>query len=245
VSECFSFPIATVHRAVDLAAEASARCDRFSVPVNGALDPAPIVESFGCLRIRPGWKLTAFLQGNLDGDSRVVALPADFEPGSADDVRFSLARLRGQVEEPYARYSSDWGICVPLASLLRFMKVVDGDGTPWSYLCASLAVRQLLDVGVFGRFVHEHDWAEHRAVGSLADCFPNSRLRGDCTSPALQPPEVTTDDSRVAVRFYTYRPPGALPEGVWLHEDGYSEGSYEPALARLIVAKGRPRKYFL
>ena len=89
-------------------------------------------------------------------------------------------------------------------------------------------MRQLLEVGAFGRFVHEHDWVEHRVVGSLADCFPNSRLRGNCTSPALRPPEVTTHGLRVAVRFYTYRPPGALPEGVWLHEDGHSQVATTP-----------------
>ena len=46
----------------------------------------------------------------------------------------------------------------------------------------------------------------------------------------------------VTVRFYTYRPPGCWAEGVWIHEDRYATGSYDPVLTRTLVATGRPSK---
>lgn len=241
--ERFTYRVARVGRAKERAAAASARCNRFSVPADGMLDATPILECFGCLSMRPGWTLTACLQGNLDGDARVVALPAWFEPGSADDLRLPIADLLGDREELYGRYSSDDAIRVPLLSQPRFMKVVDGDGSPWSYLCASLAVRQLLDVAVFGRLLREHDWAEHRVVPTWGQCFPESGIGRRRASLNPGPAEVVSADSLVAVGFHTYRPPGALPEGLWHHVDRYTAGSYDPELSRTLVARGQPRRY--
>ena len=238
MSERFTYPMGEIRKAKDRAQEAAARCDRFSVPVNGTLSAAPVLESFECLRMNPNFMLIAFLRGNVEGDSRVVALPAGFELGGADDLRFPLADLC-DVDKPYARYSSDYGICVPLGAGLRFMRVVDGDGSPWSYLCASLAVRQLLDVAVFGPDVREHDWFEHRIVAAWPRCLPRSLISGGYASKTPRRPEVVGDSGVFTVRFYSYHRPTGTRESVQLHEDTYREGTYDPFFTRTDVAVGR------
>ena len=239
MTERVTLPVAQARRAKERAQEAAERCDRFSVPVNGTLDPTPIIESLGCLRVRAGWRLVAYLQGNLDGDARVVALPPGFEPDAADDILFPVARLRKGADEGYAKYASDGTICVSLASTLDFMWAVDGDGSPWSYLCASLALRQLLDVAVFGRFVREHDWIEHRIVAGWPRDFREPLVRAGWRLPVLRPPTVISDYASVTVRFFTYHRPTMTSERVQVHEDIYRSGSYDPCFGRTNVAVGR------
>ena len=58
MSERFAFPIADIRRAKERAA-AAARIDRDIELVAGAIDPTPVLESFGCLRVKPESKLLA------------------------------------------------------------------------------------------------------------------------------------------------------------------------------------------
>ena len=145
MAECYTFPIDEVRRAKKRAAEA-ARIDRHVDPVAGTLDPTPVLASFGCLGVKPGWKLLAYLMGGgIGAESRVVAVPTGFDPV---DAELEPVADRPEDDRPYA----DGGVFdlrLPPQARERFMSAVDGDGTPWSYLCASLAVRQLLDYAAF------------------------------------------------------------------------------------------------
>jgi hypothetical protein len=240
MAECFTFPIEDVRAAKQRAADA-ARIRPDAKPVGGTLDPAPVLESFGCLRLKPGWKLLAYLVGEQMGaESRVVAVPADFEPEGAA-LEPVGARPRG-ADRPYAD-DGVWerDLRLPRQAHRRFMSVVEGDGSPWSVLCASLAVRALLDYAAWWHALYVHDWDEHVILARSGP--PRSPLRepawvfeGD--PPDLWRPAVWVGRSSITARFYTYRPAAANPEGIWLHEDLYQPGSYDPEISRTSIAQG-------
>ena len=241
VAECYTFPIEEVRRAKRRATEA-ARIDRHGEAVAGTLDPTPVLESFGCLSVQPGWKLLAYLVGGgIGAESRVVAVPAEFDP--ADAALELVGDRLGDGERPYVDGILDFDLRLPPEARPRFMSAVDGDGSPWSYLCASLAVRQLLDYAAFWHALYQHEWFEHLILAKWPP--PRSALSepaGDFEGeqPGLWRPAVWVGGRSTTVRMYTYRPARANPEGVWMHEDRYEARSYDPTLTRTLIAPGRP-----
>jgi hypothetical protein len=241
VAECYTFPIREVRGAKRRAARAARIRDGVE-PLAGTLDPTPVLESFGCLRVRPGWKLLAYLMGGgIGGESRVVAVPTEFDPVGAELA--PVADPPSDADRPYSGSNLDFAVSLPLQARRRFMSAVEGDGSPWSYLCASLAVRQLLDYAAYWHALYEHDWFEHLILakwpppGSALQ-EPAGGLEGE--QPSLWRPAVWVGRRSTTVRMYTYRPARANPEGVWMHEDRYEAGSYDPELTRTLIAAGRP-----
>lgn len=253
MAECHTFPMGDVRRAKERAARA-ARIDRDIEPVAGTLDPTAVLESFGCLHVKPGWKLLAYLWGDhLGAEARVVAVPAEFDPVGAERLPGGegLDDLPGPGDaesaendpRPYVENPIDSAFWLPLESKRRFMSAVDGDGSPWSYLCASLALRQLLDYAAFWHALYEHDWFEHVILAGWPP--PRSALREpagdyDGEEPGLWRPAVWVGHGSTTVRFYTYRPATAVDEGVWMHEDRYEGHAYEPEVTDTLIAAGRP-----
>ncbi len=242
MAECFTFPIERVRRANRRAQEA-ARVDRPAAPRGGTVDPSPVLRSFGCLQMKPGWKLLAYLMGDhLGGESRVVAVPADLDPHGA-----ALAPVTDRADDADRLYLDDgaWerDLRLPPKARRRFMTAVDGDGSPWSLLCGSLAVRVLLDYAAWWHALYAHDWSQHVILArptpprSLVE-EPAWVFEGDM--PGLWRPAVWVGRSTSTVRFYTYRPPWANSEGVWMHEDEYEHGSCDPQMSRVEIAAGRP-----
>lgn len=236
-SERFTFPIAKIRRANDRATKL-AFFDFCDVSKDPILDPTPVLASFACLRVKSGWKLRAYLWGYPNSESRVVALPEDYV-AAADEFGMPFS-CGADDDQPYVGGQFDDEIEVPQVSRLRFMTVVEGDGSPWSYLCASLAVRQLLDFVALWHARGAHDWSGHRVVARRPRVLP-SPWRGEVGAAfKVERPRVTLTPDSVTVRFYTYCPPVAHLEAVWLHEDRYAMGSYDPVLTRTLVAWGRP-----
>lgn len=85
MSERFMFPVAEI-RSANARAAKLAVLDYGGIPEGLTLDPTPVLESFGCLRVTPGWKLRAYLSGGLNSESRVVALPEDYV-AAADELQ--------------------------------------------------------------------------------------------------------------------------------------------------------------
>lgn len=236
--QCFAFPVADVRRANDRATEL-ARVYWAQIPDDLTLDPTPVLASFACLSVKPGWKLRAYLSGGPNNESRVVALPEDYV-AAADELRFPFGYLASDNDPPYAESLFDDYVEVPLESRLRFMTVVEGDGSPWSYLCASLAVRQLLDFAALWHALGAHDWRQHRVVACWPQVLPSPWRGEEDAAFKVERPRVILGPGVVTVRVYTYCPPATHLEGVWLHEDHYATGSYDPVLTRTLVATGRP-----
>jgi hypothetical protein len=104
-------------------------------------------------------------------------------------------------------------------------------------------VRGLLDYAAFWHALYEHDWFEHVI---LAQWPPPSSLLAEPAGefegeqPGFWRPAVWVGAGSTTVRMYSYRPARANSEGVWMHEDRYEAGRYDPALTRTLIAAGRP-----
>ncbi len=252
MAECHTFPIREVRRAKERAAQA-ARLGFDQEPVGWTLDPSAVLNSFGCLHVKAGWKLLAYLWGDhLGGESRVVAVPAGFDPVGAEllplgaRAEVSPGEQPAQATEwgrPYVESPIDDAFSLPREARRRFMAAVEGDGSPWSHLCASLAVRQLIDYVASWHALYEHDWFEHVILAGWPP--PRSALKEpvgalDGPQPSLWRPAVWVGRGSTTVRFYTYRPATAVDEGVWMHEDRYEAHGYDPEVTNTLIAAGAP-----
>lgn len=207
------------------------------------VDPMGILAVFKPLRVRRGFVLRGYefrLGGNSSG--LVLAMPK---------------------EAPYPGQNRAWGqaddLAVarkPASALDEVMEAIEGDGTTWSYVCASLLKRELEE---FGARWHGYNWSTHTIL-SENPWRGRERVRwrmpfGEVDGPSeyldawkwLEPepagwsPRVRMASDSVTVTFYTYSPLGE--EGIYRHADLYRRGSYVFQRERKKIASG-PR-YFV
>jgi hypothetical protein len=152
------FPVAQVHALADQAKAARA------VPVEGLegwtrseVDPMRLLAVFTALRGKPGYVLRAYqyrMGGN--GNGIVWAIPEGVLFPGPD----ACTRLAERFLNPPR----------PPGALDDCMEAIEGDGTPWSYLSASLFAREAAE---FGAIWHGCSWSAHAIVGAA----PTSDLR--------------------------------------------------------------------
>lgn len=188
-------------------------------------DPMRVLAVFTSLRVREGWVLRAyqyFSRGN--GNAVVWALPAD-----ADflDPR-EYAGSNGPLDPPR-----------PPGALAETMRAIDGDGTPLSYLSASIFAREL---GEFGAFWHGHRWSTRSIVDADPSRERPDRWRWDRRRPADWRPCVAETARGVRVVFFSY---GALGgETVDKHADTYRRSGYVFRTQQTGLALGGPGLVF-
>ncbi|MDG0789942.1 hypothetical protein OMP38_03060 [Cohnella ginsengisoli] len=110
----------------------------------------------------------------------------------------------------------------PKGSFENLMDGIQGDGSPWSYMCASLFLREAL---AFGEMWHGISWGHfHIYVPNIEgeeSVIPEywdldwRRVPPDFT------PQVTVTEEAVVVKFYTFCGVGA--SGVFEHIDTYKK----------------------
>ncbi len=106
------------------------------------VDPGKVVKVFRSLRLKEGWKLCAYLYGiGGNGNGVVWAIPEEQEVPLPEECEESPD---GLFEPPR-----------PPGALDNFMKVIEGSGTPRSYLSASILARELRE---FGALWHGTSW---------------------------------------------------------------------------------------
>jgi len=138
------------------------------------------------------------------------------------------------------------------------MDGIAGDGSPWSYLCASILSRELAE---FGARWHGCNWTTHTLIGDnplelnvRPAALPvgqgaNDYAKGELpsagkngwkwlsTKPSQWQPSVRIGPDSVTVIFYTYSPLGQ--EGLYRHTDTYRRGTYVAKSEQLKIAEGR------
>jgi hypothetical protein len=197
-------------------------------------DPMAVLAAFEPLRIKPGFILRAyqFREGG-NGNAFVWALPADAEfPEPAD-----CPRLEDEFLSPPK----------PPAALDDLMDVIEGDGTPWSFLCASLFCREIHE---FGAAWHGCDWSTH----TILDCNPLSTRRARRETglgipsgepeqwtwaepePADWKPHVVEDADGVSVVFFTFS--GLGTETIFRQTDRFARGTCRFTTDRKEIATG-------
>ena len=199
-----------------------------------AIDPTRLLAVFEALRLKEGFARRAYqFRDGGNGNGVVWAMPASSPfPDPEDCTRFE----DGFLESPR-----------PPDALDDVMQVIDGDGTPWSYLCASLFQRETLE---FGAMWHGSDWGTHRILDRnpftstargrrRGEDWPSGRAgawRWQLADPDEWRPHVTQDDAGVTVTLVTFS--GLGGEAICRHTDRFRMGSYCFDSDREVLATG-------
>ena len=106
-----------------------------------AYEANDLISVFDTLRLKPGFALHAyeFRQGP-DGNGIIWAVPADAPQPPPDNGPGLRGSLSDHPKPPGA---------------VRLMQAIESDGSPWSYLSASILRREAAE---FGAFWHGCDW---------------------------------------------------------------------------------------
>jgi len=216
--------------------------DRWS---KSKVDLGRLLSVFEPLRLKKGYVLRAYhWWDGRNGNGFVWAMPAHAEFPEPEDCpkvkaeEFFAPKLKWVVREAPK----------PPAALDNAMEAVDGDGSPWSYLAASLLWRELCE---FGAGWHGCDWSTHTILGEnslkktddASDHSPIERSRRKPEQwqwlerrPKEWNPRVQVDEDRVTVTFYSCS--GLGRDTIYRHTDTFKRGTYRFKTERKEIALG-------
>ena len=113
------------------------------------VDPMKLLKTFDSLDIRDGFVLRGYVfRDGANGNGIVWAMPANSEFPFPEDC-----------EELNDRFLSP---PKPTEAIDDFMAVINGDGSPWSYVSASIFAREAHE---YGALWHGCDWTDHEIIG--------------------------------------------------------------------------------
>jgi hypothetical protein len=200
------------------------------------VDLTRVVAVFAPLKVKEGVVLRAYqFRAGGNGNGVVWALPAGAafpEPSECPEVK------REPLVRPVPR---------PAAALPSIMAQVQGDGSAWSYMAASLLGRQLQE---FGAMWHGIKWGTHNVLDQnpLTQTAKHSdpmsgpvnvdpkKWQWHEAQPKDWRPTVHMGHDRVTVRFYTYS--GYQRQKIVLHVDTYTPGNYRYTTEEKEIAQG-------
>ena len=192
------------------------------------VDPARLLKVFSALHLKPGFVLRAysFCEGG-NGNAVVYAMPADAPFPEPEDCPQNPEHF---LDAP-----------VPPGAAEAVMRFIEGDGSPWSYISASIFVRELAE---FGARWHGCSWSTHTILGGhpaehRTECI---EMGDPDTWTWLEPPPadwrpcVAERGGHIAVTFYTHTALGE--ERVTRHVDTYEPGTYRFEGEEKVIAEG-------
>lgn len=180
-----------------------------------------LLRVFETLWLKPGFGLHAYAyRGGIGGNGGIWAVPADSLPVASD----GSTKLEGEwLQRPPGAVS--------------LMQAIEGDGSPWSYLSASILSREAAE---FGAWWHGCDWtdqaiiariprhAEDRdALGDswvLAGGAPVGNWKWSAPVPRTWQPTYRDTGATKEVGLHIYNPVGA--EHIYRATDTYPAGTY-------------------
>lgn len=210
------------------------------------VDPMQLLPPFKSLRLREGIVLRAYqVRGGFAGNGFVFAVPKGAPFPDPEEWGVDLAKLYYPPAPPGA--------------LDNVMEAIDGDGTPWSYLSASLLARELAE---FGAFWHACNWSTHEIMDEKAFIRQTNRYSRkpseDSNDPCdiapeirkwLEPkpeewdPIVRVGDDLIIVSFYSFNEFNVA--GIFRQVDVYNPGSYKASTSEeIMIAHGPGRGIF-
>ena len=214
----------------------SAETDPFSGNWSASDGADDMLRVFDTLRLKAGFALRAFTyRAGGNGNGIIWAVPADVPPVAVDDCP-RLEDMRLQPPRPPG--------AVPL------MQAIEGDGSPWSYLSASILSREAAE---FGAVWHGCVWSDQTILSKpprQAD-DPNAeddarQLTGDApvgnwtwhgAAPHTWRPTYADLESSREVVLHIHSPIGG--EEIYRATDTYPVvGSYEGRTERTVLCTG-------
>jgi len=196
------------------------------------VDPMKLVSVFPCLKVKDGYYLAAYqYRSGGNGNGFVYAIPCG-------------TSLRPPEECP-RREDHFLNPPQPECPLDSCMEAIEGDGTPLSYLSASILGRELDE---FGAMWHGCSWSDSVIIGSdpwakkSRHLFSMTPISPKKEWEFLQPepddwsPAVFMSDDEVTVRFYVWSGLGGQTISMIL--DTYVPGNYCFKTKRTVIAEG-------
>lgn len=197
------------------------------------VDPGKLLKNFRTLRIKKGFVLRAYhFRERGNGNAIVWAMPkkSPYPPPE------SCTKLMDKFLQPPK----------PEFALADFMEAIDGDMSAWSYLSASIFMRE---VSEFGALWHGHNWYTHSIIESdpfegliqsaneeQNDLSQNSVSWEWLTKkPEVWQPSVRINDSETVVKFYSYSK--LVTKAFYSHTDTFVTGKYTCKSENVIIAK--------
>jgi len=209
-------------------------------------DPADLFQAFPPLSLKKGYVLHSYqYREGRDGNGVIWAMPKD--------VAFPEPEACELFELPRHAWSLEMvpGLIPPRpdGALADMMEAVEGDGTPWSYLCASLLAREAAEFGAFGHgsfwsafFILSGDPFEGRdeqSGQSVGYSLPDGEV-SDWVWHTPAPREwrtgVRVNEMFIEVTFYTFC--GLGGQIITHHKDTYAPGGYQFEAADEVIASG-------
>jgi hypothetical protein len=189
-----------------------------------------VLDYFGCLSLKQGYALRAYEQHIAPNSwGYVFAMPA-------------------ALKLPKPRPSANGKPIKPEGALKNVMDAVEGDGSPYSYLCASLLARELEH---FATLSPESEWLNcfildgnpwvgtngvaHtlKGQGFVKD---EANWRWAAQQPENWRPTVIMSQQTVSVIFYAFS--GMGRQRILTFEDNYMRGSYSFSRQQNSLAQG-------
>jgi len=131
----------------------------------------------------------------------------------------------------------------PPAALDNVMEAIEGDGSPYSYLCASLLARELAE---FGARWHGTSWGVVRILGGMprteashevgAQSLSDSYWSWQQPKPVRWSPQVAVTGEHVEVNFHVRRIVGS--ESITCITDTFRVGQYPCTSREVDLATG-------
>lgn len=204
------------------------------------VNPKKVLKNFSKLRIKKGFVLRSYhFQEKSNGNSIVWAMPKQSPFPSPD----SCPKLTDTFLHPPK----------PPLALDDLMEAIESDGSPWSYLSASIFKREISE---FGAFWHGHNWDTHNIIDTqpLFDINQiqekdeiNSAKKVDKwewleAKPEQWMPSVSINNEQAIVTFFTYSELGT--KAIYIHTDTYNLGKYSCKTEKIMIAKGGSGYHF-
>lgn len=199
------------------------------------VDPMELLSLFPSLHLKVCLVLREYqFRSHGNGNGIVWAMPEDMPFLETD----KCPKLEGVFLEPPR----------PPGALDNFMDAIEGDGSPWSYLSASIFAREAAE---FGAIWHGGSWSTHRIIGSDPWSATQRSDHQSSHEPSENPdnwhwlepepsewmPEVCGAGDVVTVTFYTFS--GLGREIIYRNIDTYKPGRYRFKSNGKAIAEGR------
>ena len=212
-----------------------AEVDPFSGGWSASDGANDLIRVFDALRLKSGFSLRAFVyRAGGNGNGIIWAVPADAPPVTADDCP--------RLEDSWLQPPQPPG-AVPL------MQAIDGDGSPWSYLSASILRREAAE---FGAIWHGCVWSDQTILAKAPlqaggqDGEGRARkLTGDApvgnwtwcgAVPPLWKPTYADKGTTREVVLHIHSPVGQ--EVIYRATDTYLAGSYDGETETTVLCGG-------
>jgi hypothetical protein len=185
-----------------------------------------VFNVFTSLKIKSGYNLRAYqFYRSGNGNGIVWAIP---------DAEFPEPEKCIRMKDTFLQPPK------PLNALDDFMDAIEGDGSPLSYLSASLLDRELCE---FGAQWHGFQWTTHTILGAepWSGEKPLTETQRDrfvwkSSIPTEWKPRVVTTNQSIKVAFFSFTQFGY--ETIVRHVDTFHPGSYRFDIKETSIATG-------